>query len=36
VLKRLSSTFKHMGPTTAHIFLYSVGEDIKRKGSDAR
>jgi DNA-3-methyladenine glycosylase I len=30
VLKRLSSTFKHMGPTTSHIFLYTVGEDIKR------
>jgi DNA-3-methyladenine glycosylase I len=30
VLKRLSSTFKHVGPTTAHIFLYTVGEDIKR------
>jgi len=31
VLKRLSSTFKHMGPTTSHIFLYTVGEDIKRR-----
>ena len=30
VLKRLSSTFKHMGPTTSHIFLYTIGEDIKR------
>jgi len=30
VLKRLSSTFKHVGPTTAPIFLYTVGEDIKR------
>jgi DNA-3-methyladenine glycosylase I len=29
VLKRLSSTFKHVGPTTVHIFLYTVGEDIK-------
>jgi DNA-3-methyladenine glycosylase I len=36
VLKRLSSAFKHVGPTTAYIFLYSVGEDIRRKGSDAR
>jgi len=36
VLKRLSSTLKHMGPTTSHIFLYTVGEDIKRKDSDAR
>ena len=35
VLKRLSSTFRHVGPTTAHIFLYSVGEDIRRKASEA-
>jgi len=31
VLKRLSSIFKHVGPTTSHIFLYTVGEDIKRR-----
>jgi len=35
VLMRLSSTFRYMGPTTAHIFLYSVGEDIRRRDSGA-
>jgi DNA-3-methyladenine glycosylase I len=29
VVKRLKSHFKHVGPSTAHIFLWSVGEDIK-------
>ena len=29
VVKRLQSTLRHVGPSTAHIFLYSVGEDIK-------
>ena len=29
VVKRLISTLKHVGPGTAHIFLWSVGEPIK-------
>ena len=29
VVKRLRSTLKHVGPGTAHIFLWSVGEPIK-------
>lgn len=29
VVKRLKSRFKRVGPGTAHIFLWSVGEDIK-------
>ena len=29
VVKRLKSRFKRVGPSTAHIFLWSVGEDIK-------
>lgn len=29
VVKRLSSRFKRVGPGTAHIFLWSVGEPIK-------
>jgi DNA-3-methyladenine glycosylase I len=31
VVKQLQASFKHVGPSTAHIFLYSVGEDIKRE-----
>jgi len=29
VVKRLKSRFKRVGPSTAHIFLWSVGEPIK-------
>ena len=29
VVKRLKSRFKRVGPGTAHIFLWSVGEPIK-------
>jgi len=29
VERQLSSRFKHVGRSTAHIFLYTVGEDIK-------
>lgn len=29
VVKRLKSSFKHIGPSTAHIFLWSVGEPLK-------
>jgi len=29
VEKQLSSRMKHVGRSTAHIFLYTVGEDIK-------
>lgn len=29
VIKELSKRFKHLGPSSARIFLYSVGEDIK-------
>lgn len=29
VVKRLRSRFKRVGPSTAHIFLWSVGEPIK-------
>jgi len=29
VVKQLKSRFKHVGPSTAHIFLWSVGEPIK-------
>jgi len=29
VVKELSKKFKHLGPSSARIFLYSVGEDIK-------
>jgi DNA-3-methyladenine glycosylase I len=28
-MKELKKTFKHVGTTTAHIFIYTVGEDIK-------
>lgn len=30
VIKELSKTFKHLGPSSARIFLYSVGEDVRR------
>jgi len=29
VVKQLSSKMKHVGRSTAHIFLYTVGEDIE-------
>jgi len=29
VVKQLKSHFKHVGPSTAHIFLWSVGEPLK-------
>ena len=29
VVRRLIDLFKHVGKSTAHIFLYTVGEDIK-------
>ena len=29
VVKRMRSRFKRVGPSTAHIFLWSVGEKIK-------
>jgi 3-methyladenine DNA glycosylase Tag len=29
VVKRLKSNFKHVGNSTAHIFLWSIGESIK-------
>lgn len=29
VIKELSKRFKHLGPSSARIFLYSVGEDVK-------
>ncbi len=29
VIKELSKKFKHLGPSSARIFLYSVGEDVK-------
>ena len=29
VVKQLQSRFKHVGPSTAHIFLWSVGEPLK-------
>lgn len=29
VIKELSKKFKHLGPSSARIFLYSVGEDIR-------
>ena len=29
IVKRLSSRFKRVGPSTAHIFLWSVGEPIQ-------
>lgn len=28
-VKELQGIFKHVGPNTAHIFLFSIGEDIK-------
>ena len=31
VKKQLSRRLKHVGDATAHIFLYTVGEDIKRE-----
>ncbi len=30
VIKELCKKFKHFGPSSARIFLYSVGEDVKR------
>jgi DNA-3-methyladenine glycosylase I len=33
VVKELKSRFKHVGPSTAHIFLYSVGEKIQHDES---
>jgi DNA-3-methyladenine glycosylase I len=30
VIEKLSKTFKHLGPSSARIFLYSVGENIRR------
>ena len=29
VIKELSKRFKHLGPVSARIFLYSVGEDVR-------
>jgi len=29
VVKQLRSHFKHVGPSTAHIFLWSIGEPLK-------
>lgn len=29
VIKELRKRFKHLGPYSARIFLYSVGEDVK-------
>jgi DNA-3-methyladenine glycosylase I len=29
VVKQLKSRFKHVGPSTAHIFLWSIGEPLK-------
>jgi len=29
VIKELSRKFKHLGPSSARIFLYSVGEDVR-------
>ena len=29
VIKELNKIFKHLGPSSARIFLYSVGEDIR-------
>lgn len=29
-IKQLAKRFEHLGPTSARIFLYSVGEDVKR------
>lgn len=29
IVKKLKSRFKHVGPSTAHIFLWSVGEPLK-------
>ena len=29
VMTELKKTFRHVGETTAHIFIYTVGEDIK-------
>lgn len=29
VIKELSKKFKHLGPSSARILLYSVGEDVK-------
>jgi DNA-3-methyladenine glycosylase I len=29
VVKELMKTFNHVGETTAHVFIYAVGEDIK-------
>jgi len=29
VVKRLKARFRHVGPSTAHIFLWSVGEPIE-------
>ncbi|MFQ6064804.1 MAG: DNA-3-methyladenine glycosylase I [Candidatus Bathyarchaeia archaeon] len=29
VIKELSKKFKHLGPSSARIFLYSVGEDVR-------
>jgi len=29
VIKELSKIFKHLGPSSARIFLYSVGEDVR-------
>ncbi len=30
VVKELCKKFKHLGPSSARIFLYSVGEDVRR------
>ena len=32
IVSKILSRFKHLGPTTAHLWLYSVGEDIKFHG----
>lgn len=29
VIKELSKIFKHLGPSSARMFLYSVGEDVR-------
>lgn len=29
LIKELSKKFKHLGPSSARIFLYSVGEDVR-------
>ena len=33
IVKRMKSRFKRVGPSTAHIFLWSVGEEIKHDPS---